>query len=148
MKHFWSIFLILLLLSCSNDGVVRNPYLQEIGFRFDMNLNLPLYSKLTNIGSIVFVPNAGVGIKGVYVIQSSIDQYRAFEASCPNHVPNDCSTTLLPEDIGIVAICGCDEFEYNLYTGQLTSQLEEGKQYYDMLEYRAVRSGNVILITN
>ncbi|MBT9188243.1 MULTISPECIES: hypothetical protein [Zobellia] len=136
---------MIFLLSCSNDGVVRNPYLQEVGFRFDMNLNLPLYSKLTNIGSIVFVENAGVGLKGVYVIQSGIDQYRAFEASCPNHVPNDCSQTVLN---GIVATCGCEDYEYNLYTGQLTNAPKDDERRYDMLEYRATRSGNIVLISN
>ncbi|WP_289038432.1 hypothetical protein [uncultured Zobellia sp.] len=136
---------MIFLLSCSNDGVVRNPYLQEVGFRFDMNLNLPLYSKLTNIGSIVFVENAGVGLKGVYVIQSGIDQYRAFEASCPNHVPNDCSQTVLN---GIVATCSCEDYEYNLYTGQLTNAPDDDERRYDMLEYRATRSGNIVLISN
>jgi len=136
---------MIFLLSCNNDGVIRNPYLQEVGFRFDMNLNLPLYSKLTNIGSVVFIQNAGVGLKGVYVIQSGIDQYRAFEASCPNHVPNDCSTTQLN---GIEVTCGCEDYTYNLFTGSLTNAPDDGERRYDMLEYRVVRSGNIVLVSN
>ncbi|MBU3028128.1 hypothetical protein Q4603_07305 [Zobellia galactanivorans] len=145
MKRLFSILIVLSTLSCSKDGVVRNPYLQEVGFRFDMNLNLPLYSQLTNIGSIVFVDNAGVGIRGIYVIQSGIDQYRAFEATCPNHVPNDCSTMT---QNGLEVTCSCDDLVYNLFTGQLINPPEEGKRYYDMLEYRATRSGRIILVTN
>ncbi|MDB2607018.1 hypothetical protein N9Y48_04505 [Zobellia sp.] len=145
MKHFLSIVLITLFLSCSNNNVVRNPYLQEVNFQFQMNLNLPLYSNLTNIGSIVFVDNPGVGIKGVYVIQSGIDQFRAFEATCPNHIVSDCSTTELS---GIEATCSCEDYTYNLFTGQLTNAPDDGERRYDMLEYNARRSGNTVVISN
>ena len=145
MKHFWSILLVLLLLSCSNDGVVRNPYIQELGFRFDMNLNLPLYSGLTNLGSVVYINNSGIGNRGVYVIKSSFDQFRAFEASCPNHVPNECSTMTLN---GQNVTCSCEDYEYSLFTGQLLNRPDDGERYYDMLEYRATQSGNIVLVTN
>ena len=55
MKRIWSIFLIVILFSCETDRSNRNPYLQEIGFRFEVNLNLPLYSPLTNTGNAVFI---------------------------------------------------------------------------------------------
>ncbi len=139
------ISLLLALLSCENDRGDRNPYLPEIGFRFDMNLNLPLYSPLTNLGNAVFIDNPRVGIRGAFVMQTSIDQHRVFEASCPNHVPNDCSTMVLD---GQTATCSCEGYEYSLFTGQLINRPDDGNRYYDMLEYRATQSGNVVVISN
>ncbi|HET8736123.1 MAG TPA: hypothetical protein VFM69_05970 [Pricia sp.] len=136
---------LLALLSCDKDRSTRNPYLQEIGFRFDMSLNLPLYSPLTNVGNVVYIDNQGIGTRGVFVIQASIDQYRAFEASCPNHAPNDCSTMMFD---GQVATCPCEDYEYSLFTGQLLNRPDDGNRYYDMLEYRAMRSGKVVVISN
>jgi len=145
MARIFGLILMMALFSCDNDRGTRNPYLQEIGFRFDMNLNLPLYSPLTNLGNAVFVSNSGIGTRGFFVIQSSIDQYRAFEASCPNHVPNECSTLELD---GQTATCSCEDYEYSLFTGQLINRPDDGNRYYDMLEYRATKSGNVVVVSN
>jgi nitrite reductase/ring-hydroxylating ferredoxin subunit len=135
----------LVFLACSNDGGDRNPYLPEIGFRFDINLNLPLYSPLTNTGNAVFIGTQGVGVRGVFVMNTGFNVYRAFEASCPNHPPSSCSTMELN---GQTALCNCDEYEYSLFTGQLISEPEGGNRFYNMLEYRASQNGNVVVISN
>ena len=140
-----SIVILLIITACSNDGTNRNPYLQEINFRFEANLNLPLYSPLTNIGSTIYIPSDLAGTRGVFVIQSSINQFRAFEGSCPNHAPNDCSTMVLN---GQTVTCSCEDFEYLLFTGQLFNRPEDENRYYDMLEYRAVLSGGSVIISN
>lgn len=145
MTRFWGLLLLALLLSCNNDRTNRNPFLQEIGFRFDINLNLPLYSPLTNTGNVVPINSAEVGTRGVFVINAGFDQYRAFEASCPNHAPNDCSTMSLS---GQVATCACEDYEYSLFTGQQLNRPDDGNRYYDMLEYNASSSGNVVVISN
>ncbi|MDT7828540.1 hypothetical protein RQM65_07685 [Pricia sp. S334] len=145
MLRILSFILLATLFSCDNDRGNRNPFLQEIGFRYDMNLNLPLYNPLKTIGRAVLVDNAGVGTKGFFVIQSGIGQYRAFEASCPNHVPNECSTLVLD---GVNANCSCEGYEYNLFTGQLINRPDDGNRYYDMLEYRATINGNVVVVSN
>lgn len=134
-----------LFLACSNDGGTRNPYLQELGFRIDINLNLPLYAPLTNTGNPVYLGSAGTGIRGVMVMNTGFDVFRAFEASCPNHSPNACSTM---EIDGQVARCGCEQYEYSLFTGQLLNPPEDGERFFNMLEYRATRSGNIVTITN
>lgn len=85
MTRIFSIVLLFLLASCSNDRTNRNPYLQEIGFRFEMNLNLPLYSPLTNTGNAVYVGAEGVGTAGIFAINTGFNQFRAFEASCTMH---------------------------------------------------------------
>jgi nitrite reductase/ring-hydroxylating ferredoxin subunit len=132
-------------LSCNNDRGTRNPFLQEIGFRFDVNLNLPLYSPLTNPGNAIYIDSQGVGTRGVFVINTGFDVFRAFEASCPNHAPNSCSTMDLD---GQNAFCSCENYEYSLFTGQQLNRPDDGNRYYDMLEYRATQSGNTVVISN
>lgn len=145
MIRFLGLFLLILILSCETDRTERNPFLQEVGFRFDINLNLPLFSPLTNTGNAVFINNAGVGTRGVFVINSGFNQFRAFEATCPNHVPNDCSTMNLN---GQTVTCDCEDFEYSLFTGQQLNRPDDGVRYFDMLEYNTSFSGNVVLISN
>ena len=145
LKPVRALLICLILLSCSNDEDRPNPFLPDIGFNFDLNLNLPLYAPLTNIGNSVYVGNAGVGVRGAFVINTGFDLFRAFEASCPNHSPNACSTM---ESTGQVASCPCEDFEYNLLTGQQLNRPDDGERYYDMLEYRAVKSGNSVIISN
>ena len=145
MRRILSIILMILLFSCSNDRTNRNPYLQEIGFRFDANLNLPLYSPLTNTGSAVLVTSDGIGTRGVFIINTGFNQFRAFEASCPNHAPNSCSTMVLD---GQVATCSCEDYEYSLFTGQQLNRPDDGKRYYDMLEYRATFGGSSVSVSN
>ena len=145
MKRIIALVLFVFLLSCEKQQTNRNPFLQEIGFAFDLNLNLPLYSPLTNIGSSIYVGNQQVGTKGVFVTNTGFDVFRAFEASCPNHAPNDCSTMTMN---GQVATCGCEDYEYSLVTGQMLNRPDDGQRFYDMLEYRTSFSGSTVLISN
>ncbi len=148
MARFRLILPALLLFSlvcCDSDTGRRNPYLQELGFRFEINLNLPLYSPLNTIGTPVYIGNTGVGIRGVFVMKTSFDVFRAFEASCPNHAPNSCSTMVIE---GQNARCPCEDFEYSLFNGLQFNPPDDGNRYYNMLEYRANLFGGNLVITN
>lgn len=145
MKRIFGLFLVLLATGCEKQSTNRNPYLQELGFYFELNMNLPLYSALTNPGSTVYIASEQVGTRGVFVTNTGFDVFRVFEASCPNHAPNECSTM---EDNSQVATCACENYKYSLITGQMLNRPNDGKRYYDMLEYRARVSGNSVLISN
>ncbi|MEX0312559.1 MAG: Rieske (2Fe-2S) protein [Allomuricauda sp.] len=147
MRHFGGYILLFFLLACSSDSTNRNPFLQEVNFRFEINLNLPLYNKLNNIGNPIYVPNTGVGTRGVFVMRSGLSgsQYVAWEASCPNHAPNNCSTMTID---GQNAVCPCEDYTYSLFTGQQLDRPDDGNRYYDLLFYRATQSGNIVTIFN
>lgn len=145
MRYFWGLVLLIFALSCSSDGTNRNPYLQEVGFRFEINLNLPEYVNLNNIGNPVYIDNSGVGTRGAFVIKSGLDTYFAFEASCPNHAPSGCSTMGLD---GQNVTCSCEDYTYSLFTGQLLNRPDDGNRYYDLLFYNATQSGNIVTISN
>ncbi len=140
-----TVLFLFTLVGCDSDTGRRNPYLQEIRFRYEINLNLPLYSPLLTTGNPVYIGNAGVGIRGVFVMNTGFDTFRAFEASCPNHAPNTCST--MTGD-GQNARCGCEDFEYSLFTGQQLNRPTDENRYYDMLEYRASLAGSSLVISN
>ncbi|RDY59537.1 hypothetical protein [Flagellimonas nanhaiensis] len=147
MRHLGGFILLVFLISCNSDSTNRNPYLQEVSFRFDVNLSLPLYSGLNNIGNPVYIGANGLGTRGAFVMRAGLSgsQFVAFEASCPNHTPNSCSTMTID---GQNVVCGCEGFTYNLFTGQQLDRPDDGKRYYDLLFYRATESGNVVTISN
>ncbi|MEM9078408.1 MAG: hypothetical protein AAGC43_15295 [Bacteroidota bacterium] len=145
MKYLWALGLFLILLGCDGDPENRNPFLQEVRFRFELDLNLPLYNNLNTIGNPVYVGNAGVGIRGAFVMRNSLDSFIAFEASCPNQSPSPCSTMELD---GQNVVCPCDDFIYSLFTGQLLNRPDDGNQYFDLLFYRTSQSGNTVIISN
>ncbi|WP_298793385.1 hypothetical protein [uncultured Allomuricauda sp.] len=145
MTRLTGFILLLFLMACSSDSTNRNPFLQEVNFRFELNMNLPLYNNLNTIGNPVYVGNTGVGTRGIFVMRSSLDSFFAFEASCPNHAPNNCSTMTID---GQNVVCSCEDFTYSLFTGQQLNRPDDGNRYYDLLFYRATQSGNIITVFN
>ncbi len=144
MSRFSGFLIALLLLACGKNDTRRNPYLQEVGFRIEINLNLPLYSPLNTPGNSVYLNNNTAGIRGIFVTNTGFDLV-ALEASCPNHVPNNCSTM---EIEGQTAQCSCEGYEYSLFTGQQLNRPNDGERYYDMLFYNTARSGSTVVISN
>jgi nitrite reductase/ring-hydroxylating ferredoxin subunit len=149
MRSYLVLLLLVLVFACDTNTTNRNPFLQEFSFRFDINTNLPLYSVLTNEGSAIYIGNEQAGTRGIFVIKTlaSLNGYRAFEASCPNHLPNNCSTMTLDNSRNSVT-CSCEDYNYTLFTGQLLNAPNDGSRFYNMLEYRVNASGNIISITN
>ncbi|WP_461533600.1 Rieske (2Fe-2S) protein [Sinomicrobium sp.] len=149
MKLFISVlsfFAIFLFTSCSDDNRERNPYLVELEFSYDINLNLPLYNGLNTPGNAVHIANEGVGLRGIFVINTGAEYY-AWEASCPNHSPNDCSTMEIKG--GTNCVCPCDDYEYNLFNGQMINRPEDGEERtYDLLFYQTQVTGSTVRVYN
>lgn len=142
---------LLIVLACDNNGNGnRNPFLQEVSFSFEMNLNLPQFSPLTTIGNAIYISNPNVGIRGIFVINAGIgvgnNTFLAWEASCPNQTPNSCSTMELVG--GTNVICPCDNYEYTLFTGQLLTEPEGEERVFGLLNYQTRVNGNVITVFN
>jgi len=129
------------LASCDPDDEIRNnPYLNEVSFRLDINLNLPEYNGLNFPGNSYSTYN--YGINGVVVYNVNNNQYTAFELSDPNHALSNCSRLTLE---GIIATCSCgDGNSYNILTGELSS----GTGQYSLKPYRVRKSGNMIEVYN
>ena len=132
------------LLSCSSsddNNQNQNPYLAIPPVNLSLNLNLPEYNDLRFPGGSLTVTNQG--IKGIVIYCISDDLYTASELSDPNHTPSACSKMQV---LGIVASCTCgDSNKYDIVTGQFTPANPEK---YPMIQYRAVREGDVVNVFN
>ncbi|SFU28384.1 hypothetical protein SAMN05216480_101357 [Pustulibacterium marinum] len=147
MKKIFSLLTIVLFISCAKSDIDRNPYLSEASFSKSLNLNLPLYYNLTVPGNAVYIGDDDAGIKGIIVINRGFNNFLAWEASCPNHAPSDCSTMQVTG--GVYCTCNCEGYEYNLYTGNVVSESDEdGGANYTLLYYQTYFSGNTLTISN
>jgi nitrite reductase/ring-hydroxylating ferredoxin subunit len=140
MKNsYYLIFTCLIMFSCGNDDDVRNrnPYLLDVNFNQQLT---PIQSQdLEFPSNSVYVANAG--IRGVHVINTGSGLI-AWEASDPNHTPNDCSRTVRT---GVEVSCQCDDANtYNLFTGQSSGTVLE----FTLLQYRVRRDGDIVTISN
>ncbi len=126
-------------MSCQKDKVVSdNPYLPNYSFSVIINTSLPSYSNLNFPSNPVLITNAGAGIKGIIMMKVGTDDYRAFEASCPNQYPSDCTQLTIN---GINGKCPCDNVEYSLYTGV-------GSGQYPLKPYKIEISGANLRVYN
>lgn len=132
---------LLILSSCSDDDELRNnPYLPDLNFRFQIDLNLPQYNNLNFPGNSFIHYN--YGMNGVVIYNLNNSQFLAFELTDPSHVPSSCS---ILEVNGIEASCNCDDGNtYSIITGQLL----KGQGQYTLKPYRVNRVGNVLEISN
>ncbi|UOB16254.1 Rieske (2Fe-2S) protein [Abyssalbus ytuae] len=140
------LLLIITLISCSDGGSSdRNPYLTEYNFSYEINLNLPLYANLSTSGNSMYISGNNVGIKGIMVINIG-NNFFAWEASCPNHSPNSCSTMKI--EGGVTCRCECEDYLYSLANGAPLSESDSGEKLYGLLNYRVDVNGNILYISN
>ena len=138
-KHITLLFLCLLIISCQKDSpVTNNQYLQNVSFAKEINTALPSYNNLQYPSNPVLIRDAGAGIQGIIVMKVGENDYRAWEASCPNEYPTDCTKLSIS---GLSAKCSCDNSEYNLFTG-------DGGKQYGLKAYRVEINGAIIRVYN
>ncbi len=136
-RFFAFIFSSVILFSCGKQKT-NNPYLDEVSFRVEINLDLPQYETLNYSGTALYIPRGG--IKGIIVVNTG-SNFLAFEASDPNHYPNDCSRMQVS---GLNAVCSCENNTYSLSNGQpVTSGLS-----YGMKPYRVSKNGANLIVYN
>ncbi len=138
MKKLSFFLIFTILLACNKEQVYQNPYLENVSFSIQVNMDLPEYALLKYANNSVLIRN--VGIKGVLVFNTGTS-YTAFEASDPNHYPSDCS---IMQPNQFTCQCPCENNTYSLFTGQLT----QGSGQYSLKPYRISRNGQILYISN
>lgn len=139
MKRLILVLVLCTALSChKNDLVNNNPYIQNVSFSKEINMNLPSYNALNFVSNPILITDPGVGVQGIIVMKAGVSDYRAWEASCPIQYPTPCSRLTIN---GVNAKCSCDNKEYSIYTG-------DGGQRYPMKAYRVEISGSVLRVYN
>ena len=138
MKRFFPILLtIIIALSCDSDRINnKNPYIPNYNFEVVIDMNLPLYSQLQYPSNAIYIGQGGA--RGLIVFNTG-SGYVAYDAACPNQNISSCSTLQID---GIMAICPCDDAQYNLFTG------ESPGLPYPLKNYRVNQSGSSLIIRN
>ena len=144
MKYTLLTLLIgILFTGCKSDDdqLQENPNLFDPIVNFTLNLNLPEYNGLKFSGNSYIAQNQGIG--GIVIYNVNNELYTAFDLSDPNHPPNDCSRMTVE---GVVASCLCttDENRYEIVSGQS----QNNPDTYPMQQYRIVRNGNTLQVSN
>ncbi len=134
------IVLTLIILSCEKNDDNDNPFIPDVRFEKIININLPSYNDLKYNGGSYYIN--GLGIKGVILFNLN-DNIIAWEASCPNEKPSDCSTM---EIKGLQAECKCNSNLYSLANGQPLKINTNNS--FPMVAYFTEKSGNSLRIYN
>jgi nitrite reductase/ring-hydroxylating ferredoxin subunit len=94
------IFFSVVLLSGSscddNSPYDGECYIPDIGVNQVINLNLPEYFHLQNIGEFTFLKG---GNRGIFLIHNYDDIFYALERTCPYKSDNECSQVLVDSNI-------------------------------------------------
>ncbi|AFR35990.1 hypothetical protein B739_1392 [Riemerella anatipestifer RA-CH-1] len=109
----------------------------------NLDLNLPLYQKLTNIGGWVYVNEQSSGTRGLIVVRTGTSTFKAYDRNAPHICPASDTTLEVKDDIKIV--CPKDGAEWILLTGQPTKVSQVPPKNY--LTYYDAAS-NVLTIRN
>jgi len=134
---------LFLFSSCGKKELQRNPYLVDVRFQREINLSLPLYNQLNFVGGSFLIED--VGINGVLVFNLNGTSYLAWEATCPNHLPEACSKLSIE---GVLVNCSCEEFQYSLATGQLLNPSENLNPPQGLLFYQVQNYNGILRVSN
>jgi nitrite reductase/ring-hydroxylating ferredoxin subunit len=139
--------LIVLIFSCGKNNVNPDP-IDNVPVNITINMALPSYSHLLDIGSHVY--EAG-GVKGVVVVHAFDDQYYALDRTCSHQPRNDCSKVEL-DSSSFQFRCGssqlngfqkCCDSRFSL-DGSVTN----GPATFGLKMYSVSKSGNLLNIKN
>lgn len=129
----YSLFLKLLIFSnliftqCSNREETVSCF-PNSNIDVYINLNLPAYQSLQNIGGWVYINEQESGTKGLIIVNTS-NGYLAFDRNAPHLCP-DTDTQLIVEN-GNKIVCPKDQAEWILITGQpIAISPVSPKKYY------------------
>ncbi len=137
MRRILVFVTLAVMFACDSDNFNnRNPFIPNYRFEVVIDMNLPLYSSLIHPGNGIYYGDGGA--RGLIIFNAG-GSYSAFDAACPNQAISACSTLQISAPL---AICPCDNAEYNLFTGE-----SPGLQY-PLKRYRIQQNGTALIVSN
>ncbi|MGB0849723.1 MAG: hypothetical protein ACPGTP_00630 [Bacteroidia bacterium] len=135
--------------SCKPDeGINGDCYVPNVAVNLTVNMDLPDYYNLRNLGEY---KEFDAGHRGIYLIHNYDDFFYAIERTCTYQSENECAQIYLDDDIlqlkcGTQADTGfvkCCSSTYAFNSAFLT-----GPTLCNLRTYRVNRSGNTLYISN
>lgn len=126
MKKTFSILSIFILLIFSNliinscgsteDTVSCFP---NTPINVTLNLNLPAYNALNQVGGWIYVNEQQSGTRGLIIVRASDTTFKVYDRNAPHTCPDNNTTLEVKDNISI--ICPKDNATWILLTGQPTA---------------------------
>jgi hypothetical protein len=146
---YWT--LILLCITCKNknkDNINPEP-IDNVPVSITINLALPAYFHMQNVGSYVYETG---GVKGVVLVHHTDDNYYAFDRAC-SYQPKSSPCSKLEVDPGVMQFrCGettsqgfqkcCDSRFF------FDGSVSQSPARFPLKQYNVSKSGNTIIISN
>jgi len=110
------IFSLLNITSCKEREETVNCF-PNVPINVVLNLNLPAYYVLQNVGGWIYVNEQECGTRGLIVVRTT-NGFKIYDRNAP-HVCPDNNTTLNVEN-NIIVVCPKDGAEWILITGEPT----------------------------
>ncbi|MEJ8598944.1 hypothetical protein JSO62_09660 [Riemerella anatipestifer] len=152
-RTFWGLLVLKILVisglvftnSCKNREETVSCFPNTM-VNVNLNLNLPLYQKLMNVGGWIYVNEQNSGTRGLIVVRTGTTTFKAYDRNAPHICPASDTTLEVKDDIKIV--CPKDGAEWHLLaslSGQPTKISQVPPKNY-LTYYDAV--SNVLTIRN
>ncbi|KMQ68028.1 hypothetical protein ACM39_09165 [Chryseobacterium sp. FH2] len=108
---------ILTIKSCGSTEDTVNCF-PNSPINVSINLNLPAYNTLNQVGSWIYLDQQQSGTRGLIIVRSSDTTFKVYDRNAP-HICPDTNTTLEVKD-NISVVCPKDNATWILLTGQPT----------------------------
>ena len=123
------IFSTLSIISCARTEETVSCF-PEVPISVILNLNLPAYQALQNVGGWIYVNEQSSGTRGLIVVKTNTG-FKIYDRNAPHICPDNNTTLNVVENIKIV--CPKDNATWILLTGEPTAvaQVPPKKEYYN-----------------
>jgi nitrite reductase/ring-hydroxylating ferredoxin subunit len=112
----------------------------DVPVKFSIYLELSQYSDLNAVNNAIIYPNEGYDNNGVVIYRLNIEEFFAYDATCPQHI-TESTAVVLDDDPGF-AICPHCETTYSLANfGQASSG-------HPLKRYKVSLNGNILRVYN
>lgn len=117
--------LVLAGVSCRKNRVHPVP---SIAFEIQVDMNLPSYQELNNVGGWAYVNG---GIKGIVVYRQSVDVFVAWERMSPEDPEMTCASGLVSDSTNFLQLTDpCSNAVFSMYDGSPIANSNWGLRKY------------------
>lgn len=128
-----------MLLSCVDK---QEQIVPNVSFQLYLNLDLPQFTALNSINNAVIYSNAGYNHNGVILYRNSLEEFSAFDATCPQHIETKTPIVLDDNGSGGQGTCPYCKTVYYFYNYAYPSK------GYPLKRYNVSKTGNTLYVYN